>query len=703
MKKIRQNPQSSVSVFFERITLFVLLFQVAATALYFNGYFTNPLVNKYLIGQFTGMTAWFFYLLHCLFERKFTLAKSPYYVPALLLALWAFIRSVTAPSLSSVHNYYIFLGILISFPLWVTLFQKSAYRWYFICTAFFAGFCMTLGCLRQLLVEDPRFHLEFFRAVTLSTGQYERQYLGAFLGHNNASTAYVAISIILAGFLWHRFRRQMWSAIFGVYILVGLLIVYMGGSRSAALGLMAAIVLIVIGYMARSFAGTAGSIRDGIARNKKKWLISGAVLLFFALVFSGMLMTSSTVRQKSANLAKRFLTSPYELLTGTYPRVWWMSLLMAGDNPLTGVGFYNWPYQYPYYQEKWFTKHPDTQIGLPPMDTHTQRAHNDYFQTWAELGIPGLLLMVWLLFIHFRITYQLIKDRKIPILGLFAAAATYAAMTRALFGFPFHEAAASCLFLGNLGLLSSVYKRKAWEWKPDWLQEKNAGNNHYGLVLLLIPLYLFALYPIYNYVVGNFSIQMYTRFQKIITDNHLWNTDPERAALYDKKARENLSYGVNRLPFVGVHLYLYANVMVANDIAPTATNSIHPAVEAKPNPNFNQTAALQAIEHYEKSLESYSFYDTYAKIGKVYRFLWENTLKPAYYEKAVQHYERAVSIFPVFERGWAQLALLEMKKEGESPIAWHTEARFPGFVNETLIPMAREAENQRDHLSASLL
>ena len=209
------------NLFFEQLSFIVLLFQIVSTALYFNGYFTNPLVNKALLGQFTGLSAWLFYLIHCCLNRKFELGWSPYYLPAAGFVIWAGIRSVTGSSAGAPHAFYTFFWIVMSFPLWVTFFRKKQYRLIFMGIVFFAGTCMLIACLRQLFMTNPRFDWEFFKAMTLSTGDYERQRLGAFLGHNNASADYVLLGTISAAYLCYFSRKYIWAYGFGSVVLIG--------------------------------------------------------------------------------------------------------------------------------------------------------------------------------------------------------------------------------------------------------------------------------------------------------------------------------------------------------------------------------------------------------------------------------------------------------------------------------------------------
>ena len=55
-RHVKRNPwQARYAAFLAQLCL---LLQIVTTALYYNGYFTNPLINKFLLGQYgTGSMA----------------------------------------------------------------------------------------------------------------------------------------------------------------------------------------------------------------------------------------------------------------------------------------------------------------------------------------------------------------------------------------------------------------------------------------------------------------------------------------------------------------------------------------------------------------------------------------------------------------------------------------------------------------------
>ena len=700
MRKKNLAPDSPIAKPLQIAIQATLLFQIVSTALYFNGYFTNPLVNKFLLGQILAATAWCFYLIQSFLDRRWVFVYSPYYAPALIFMLWAGFRSFTATTPEARVNFFIFATLVSTFPLWIVSFRDSRFRRLYAWAVFFAGFCLALGCLRQLATDKPAFDWPFFNAMTLSSGSYERQKLGSFLGHNNACSAYLWVSVLYATALAYRFRRSLGVAGFGVFILTALVLIYLGGSRGAVLMIPPSLLLLFYAWWLGKKSGKDISNKNQPDESPQpvptqerpvgppqRTLITGAVLVF-TLIFLGVWVSQLPLAQKKVQgIFSRFFTSKETLLSGTYPRCWWMSFLMARDHPIAGVGFSAWPFLYPDVQERWFAEHPQTLIGLPELNKHAQQAHNDYLQAWAELGLPGLLYIFWLLVVHVKCLAQFFRSRPVSILGATAAAATLATLTRACFAFPFHEAADSCLFLGNWGLFSWYVSHREIVGSPDWIASP-LRKNHLWLAALAVPVYLVVTLPIDNYIVGDYTAQNYYNCIR-------WGEDAQRAGdavsaqRYFDQGYPYLVKSLKYLPSDGLNLYTLGNETYTR------------AKAAK-----DESLFLQGIDYLKRSLQTYRYYDTYGHLGRAYRLLWEMTPKPEYLAESLKYFKKAVGIMPIFDEGWVQIGLLYAKSGQEQEALnglINTKLRFPGFVENALIPAAAEAENQKEIETAALL
>ncbi|MEW6234153.1 MAG: O-antigen ligase family protein [Candidatus Omnitrophota bacterium] len=682
MQRRNEEASSPLARLFLYAVYITLCFQLISTATYFNAYYTNPLINKLLLGQYLALSAWLFYLLHSLCAERLVLVWHPYYLPALGLLLWSGIRSFTAPNPGARLNFFIFAAILSSFPLWTACFRDRKFRRLFAWAAFMAGAFILAGCLRQLFTEKPAFSWKWFPALTLTPGSYERQRLGSFLGHNNPSSAYLWISVLYAILLWRRNRRWRWSAFFGVYIALALTIVFLGGSRGVVLMMPPGLAIVGLGFL-RLYQGRFARRNDfWKAMSPKKWLGAGGGALGVLLILLVVLSQAPIGQKGIENVMYRFRQSKDDLLSGTYPRVWWISLLMAREHALEGVGFSSWPYLYPSYQESWFEKYPYTRLGLPKDGAYSQQAHNEYLQGWAELGLPGLALILWLLALHGWNIVKLLRSPSPPFGGLIAAAATVGTLMRALFGFPFHEAAASCLFLANLGYFAYYAGGREWEWRASWMSSSWMGVKGFALAGGLI-VFSFLFHPIHRYIVGDMMRQLNTTYK------HKAELDPSQRQYFYDQAHISLKDSIAYLSDDGEALYELGKSSYFHGMSKGDDNLLR-----------------AAIEQLDNSKRNYSFYDQYAYLGRAYRMLWEHQQRPEDWEKSLQNFRKSVAIYPLFYEGWVQIAVLLGKggKPKESyEFAAETELRFPGFVEEGLLKGAYAASGDGDNITAGML
>ena len=136
-------------------------------------------------------------------------------------------------------------------------------------------------------------------------------------------------------------------------------------------------------------------------------------------------------------------------------RLWQNTLYMGQEHLLKGVGVGNFPVFYPRYKRSAVVDPVFNERG------EWRKAHNDYAQTFAELGIVGFSLLGWLLFVLIKTSIALLNretkgELRYLIMGVIVALAGLS--INAFFSFPFQLATPTfvfALFLGVLGGCSS--------------------------------------------------------------------------------------------------------------------------------------------------------------------------------------------------------------------------------------------------------
>lgn len=114
--------------------------------------------------------------------------------------------------------------------------------------------------------------------------------------------------------------------------------------------------------------------------------------------------------------------------------MWGNSLYMIWDHFLLGVGLGNWTVEYDAYQSK-FTQDPKM-LG----NFYHANAHNDYVEIFAELGVIGFGLFLWILYCLFHIIKRILvsfRPESIYMVGLIIGLSGTA--TNALSSFPLKQ------------------------------------------------------------------------------------------------------------------------------------------------------------------------------------------------------------------------------------------------------------------------
>jgi O-antigen ligase len=74
--------------------------------------------------------------------------------------------------------------------------------------------------------------------------------------------------------------------------------------------------------------------------------------------------------------------------------VWAIGLEMFREHPLRGVGANNYELAYPEARAQFSARHPDSPLVSSQEEFMAQRAHNEYIQILAELGLAGFVIFV---------------------------------------------------------------------------------------------------------------------------------------------------------------------------------------------------------------------------------------------------------------------------------------------------------------------
>lgn len=226
-------------------------------------------------------------------------------------------------------------------------------------------------------------------------------------------------------------------------------------TRGSYLGFAIALI-----FMFRLFLLSRG--KSFIKKNKKIFIIALVlvIILTFLFVIPNSLNKPGTIISKiKGRITITQLTQRHSLTRRI--AIWKFTALMIKDHPLLGSGLGTFKYNSLNYQARFFDQGQNR--SLYPYGI-ADKAHNEYLQFWAEIGIVGLAIFIWLMITYFNYGIRYLKREKNEqkqgiVIGLMGA--VVAVLVDAIFGFPLHLPATIVLFWLVIALTFAMIKREA--------------------------------------------------------------------------------------------------------------------------------------------------------------------------------------------------------------------------------------------------
>ncbi|MHC4606386.1 MAG: O-antigen ligase family protein, partial [Planctomycetota bacterium] len=320
-----------------------------------------------------GACVW---LLARLLRRSLTFRLSGLEIPLLLWAIVC-VLSVQQASykLPAIKHAFVFVSYGVLF-LWIVSAwgpeRRHLLAQFLSAAAFAIGvyailqIVWVLPHIRETYQPDPS--LSFFERHRLEIRLAGNEAFGTFFYPNTLAGFLILAIPFLFGSLLDALRVDRRLALFkGAALLVCLVALLLTGSTG---GWMA------FGAAAIAFAGLHLARRSEGLRRAVTTALVAAVLLGAVLVSVGPLRPSNLgSRERNRSMWMRSI-------------YWNAGAGMAKEHPVLGVGLHN-------YVEHYGEHKPDTQKW-------SAKAHNDYLQILAETGVPGLLLLLLILFLIAR-------------------------------------------------------------------------------------------------------------------------------------------------------------------------------------------------------------------------------------------------------------------------------------------------------------
>lgn len=358
-----------------------------------------PLIFPYPIGPFgkwieiIAPSLCFFFILEILSKKQSLLSKkaSIFFVAIGVLSLWSVVDYIKHPVLGQLtfgaekgglRQYYtIFTGITVFLcSFWFFKYKElNVRKWFFLLliVSLVLGYLQLIRFFRDLGFLTTI--LDFVGGPFVSIGSPGEAYyrIGGL-----ASMAGLGISTLLS-----LFHKKRWDIFFIILLIGYLVLVFFGGSRMSALGIVTGIIVYIT------------------LINKKYFL----PFIFFLLICVGIFISAGILPDRTGQI-KRF-TSVIEVSPLSFYGRYYASLYMweiFKKNPIFGKGISHLEG----IEEEFFIRHPEAQEEYYRQHIESQLAaggHGAYFSILSIFGIGGFFWLIVMLFGGMYYAYRIFK------------------------------------------------------------------------------------------------------------------------------------------------------------------------------------------------------------------------------------------------------------------------------------------------------
>ncbi len=341
-----------------------------------------------------------------------------------------------------------------------------------------------------------------------------------------------------------------------------------------------------------------------VRHGKWMWTVVIAVILITVLfsLYSPLQRRGLGIAQQVSSLFDR----KSEAVAGRL-LVWRVSSSMMKEYPVLGIGTGNFKFLYPDYLATFLG---DERNGLyRPYASRKLRAHNDYFQVGAEMGLAGLCVLSWCICVLFIASVSSLRrsgeNRFALVAGLVGS--IFAMALNALIFFPFQVVTTGLSFFLIVGLL--FMEGNDGKTRSFCFAKKLTRGRKFILVELILVLTILLSLIITRPLVGDVYYRKGLRHSR---NNELTeamadylkalNWDPDRGELHFEVGHTELSNG-----------------------------------------NYDR-----AVEEFQRSLKTLNSELIYYHMANAYA-------RKGMSEEAIGYYEKAIAIEPDFSRAHANL------------------------------------------------
>ena len=378
-------------------------------------------------------------------DKQFFFSKVFIGKALIVFAVWALTSFLWA------HNIYessaLFSTWAIAFLAYfivLNFFRSDDYVKILLFTIFISGFLISIFGILQNVSES--FNNILVQAMSPAST----------FSNRNLSAHYILLTFPLGIGFFLKSKNKNSSLFFA--IATSLMVAYLiyTISKAAYLSLFVQIVFIIFFTLKKKIS---------LFKEKKSVLLF-AIALFLVFAFSagksGNTILSFPKKRivslfEKAEEKKGFLEkAKYVVYNRPRTKAFIATSYMIKDNFVKGVGIGNWYIHYPFYAN-YFKK------ATVPFYGEHKRCHNEYLEIFADLGIIGFIVFIWIGFSIFIVGKKLLSNKTLDNFFLFFAIITalIGISIDALFSFPFRQPMPIFIILIYLAILDLSYLKES--------------------------------------------------------------------------------------------------------------------------------------------------------------------------------------------------------------------------------------------------
>ncbi len=417
-------------------------------------------------------------------NKNLSITKTYFYIPVTLFILFniisfAWIIDIEAGLLATTQYFAMAVGFFISLDLAYK--QNNFARKILILMAISGLLAATLGLLQYYFPDNQSIQYFSRQAVRPSSS----------FGNKNMSSQFLVMVLPISIVMLWRARNLQYVLLFTITTTIMLWFLTHTYTRAGWVSFFVEIlflsIFIVVDRIKNkdNIIAKSANISKEFKRNKLIIILIGIMIYFAGINYTdkGFQLNNKIVDRAAT------IIDGNESSSGRFP-AWANTLVMIKDNKFFGVGSGNWNANYPLYYDKIM---PDVIFNER---VRLRRLHNTYLEMFANVGIVGMSLLLWLAFLTIRASSKILLNYNNPnryiVLG--ASLGLIGFSVSAVFSFPLRVFLPGLLVMVYIGLIAGIYIKDC----NNKVKDKNKIKNLYWVLsvsfhrLLLIPLLFLA-------------------------------------------------------------------------------------------------------------------------------------------------------------------------------------------------------------------